>query len=323
MNKIKKIAFLTSGGDCAGMNTAIRSITRTALYHRIKPFAVMYGYKGLIGGYFQEFNRRSVSNIINRGGTLIKTARSAEFMTKKGRLKAAKNLKKHRIDGLVVVGGNGSFQGAHALCNESDIMCIGVPGTIDNDINGTDFTIGSFTAVDVALDAIDKIRDTATSLERIFVVEVMGRESGYIAMRVAIAGGAEEVLLPDKKPDISGICREIKSAYSKGKVSWILIVAEGAGHGHKIAKTIEKKTGYETRVTVLGHIQRGGSPNAIDRVLASRLGSAAVTALMNGETDKMVGIVSNKVVLTDFATACKKKQESDKELYRLLKILEA
>ena len=323
MTKIKRIAFLTSGGDCAGMNTAIRSITRTAVYYGIKPFAVMYGYKGLMNGDFKEFNRRSVSSIMNLGGTIIKTSRSEEFMTKKGRAKAVRNLNRHKIDGLVVIGGNGSFQGAHALCNESDIKCIGVPGTIDNDINGTDFTIGSFTAVGVALDAIDKIRDTATSLERIFVVEVMGRESGYIAMRVALAGGAEDVLLPETKPDFKGICREIKLAYKKGKVSWILIVAEGAGHGHKIAKRIENITGYETRVTVLGHIQRGGAPDAIDRILASRLGSSAVTALMNGETDKMVGIVSNKVVLTDFEAACRKKKESEEELYTLLKILEA
>jgi 6-phosphofructokinase 1 len=323
MKKIKRIAFLTSGGDCAGMNTAIRSITRTAIYHGIRPFAVMYGYKGLMEGNFHEFNRRSVSSIINLGGTIIKTARSEEFTTKKGRLRAIENLKKYEIDGLVVIGGNGSFKGAHALCKESDIRCIGVPGTIDNDINGTDFTIGSFTAVGVALAAIDKIRDTATSLERIFVVEVMGRESGYIAMRVALAGGAEDVLLPKAKADLNGICNEIKTAYQKGKVSWILIVAEGAGRGHDIAKDIEKTTGYETRVTVLGHIQRGGAPDAIDRILASRLGSSAVTALINGESDKMVGIISNKVVLTDFAIACRNKKESDKELYKLLKILEA
>jgi 6-phosphofructokinase 1 len=323
MTKIKRIAFLTSGGDCAGMNTAIRSITRTAIYYGIKPFAVMHGYKGLMYGDLEEFNRRSVSSIMNLGGTIIKTARSEEFTLKKGRAKAIKNLKRYKIDGLVVVGGNGSFQGAHALCGESDIRCIGVPGTIDNDINGTDFTIGSLTAVDVALEAIDKIRDTATSLERIFVVEVMGRESGYIAMRVALAGGAEDVLLPEKKPDLNGICREIKTAYKKGKVSWILIVAEGAGQGHKIAKQIEHITGYETRVTVLGHIQRGGAPNAIDRIIASRLGSAAVTALIKGETDKMVGIVSNKLALTDFATACRRKKEYDEELYKLLKILEA
>jgi 6-phosphofructokinase 1 len=321
--KIRRLAFLTSGGDCAGMNTAIRSVTRASVYYNIMPFAVMHGYKGLMNGDFREFDRRSVSSIMNIGGTIIKTARAEEFTTKKGRKKAAANLKKYEIDGLVVIGGNGSFKGAHALCNEHDIKCIGVPGTIDNDINGTDFTIGSFTAVGVALDAIDKIRDTATSLERIFVVEVMGRESGYIAMRVAIAGGAEDVLLPEVKPNLSGVCKEIKSAYKKGKVSWILIVAEGAGHGHKIAKYIERITGYETRVTVLGHIQRGGAPNAIDRILASRLGAAAVDAIVRGETDKMVGIISNKVVLTDFSIACRKKQESDKGLYKLLKILEA
>ncbi|MDD5503939.1 MAG: 6-phosphofructokinase [Candidatus Omnitrophica bacterium] len=320
---MKRLAFLTSGGDCAGMNSAIRSITRTALYYGIKPFAVMRGYDGLIKGDFVEFNRRSVSSIINLGGTIIKTARSGEFMTKKGREKAVKFLKNYDINALIVIGGNGSFQGAHALCLESDIRCIGVPGTIDNDINGTDFTIGSLTAVGVALDAIDKIRDTATSLERIFVVEVMGRDSGYIAMRVAIAGGAEDVLLPESKPDITAICSEIKAARKKGKVSWILVVAEGAGHGHKVAKTIERLTGYEARVTVLGHIQRGGAPNAIDRILASRLGSAAVTSLIEGASDKMVGIVSNKIVLTDFAIACEKKKDSEDNLYRLLKILEA
>ncbi|MDP8292440.1 MAG: 6-phosphofructokinase [Candidatus Orphnella occulta] len=321
--KIKRIAVLTSGGDCAGMNTALRSVVRTAIYNGIKPFAVMHGYKGLIEDNFVEFNRRSVSNIMNRGGTVIKTARSEEFTTKRGRAKAINNLKKHKIDGLVVIGGNGSFKGAHLLSAESDIRCIGVPGTIDNDINGTDYCIGSITAVGVALDAIDKIRDTVTSLERIFVVEVMGRECGYIAMRVALAGGAEEVLLPEIKPDFKKICQEIKAARKKGKVSWILVVAEGAGHGHKVAHNIEKMTGYETRVIVLGHIQRGGSPNAIDRILASRLGSSAVTSLIEGESDKMVGIIANKVILTGFAEACKKKQEADQNLYSLLKVLEA
>ncbi len=321
--KINRIAVLTSGGDCAGMNTALRSIVRTAIYHGMKPFAVMRGYQGLIGDDFAEFDRRSVSNIMNRGGTIIKTARSEEFRTKSGRTKAIKNLKKHKIDGLIVIGGNGSFKAAHLLCEESDIRCIGVPATIDNDINGTDYCIGSITAVGVALDAIDKIRDTVTSLERIFVVEVMGRECGYIAMRVALAGGAEEVLLPEIKPDLKKICREIRSARKKGKVSWILVVAEGAGHGHKVAHNIGKLTGYETRVIVLGHIQRGGAPNAIDRILASRLGSSAVTSLIEGESDKMVGLIANKVILTGFAKACRKKQETDHELYKLLKVLEA
>lgn len=321
--KIKRIAILTSGGDCAGMNTALRSVVRTAIYHGIRPFAVIHGYRGLIKGNFTEFNRRSVSSIMNLGGTIIKTARSEEFKTKGGRLKAIKNLNKHKIDGLVVIGGNGSFRGAHLLCEESGVKCIGVPATIDNDINGTDYCIGSLTCVGVALDAIDKIRDTVSSLERIFVVEVMGRHCGYIAMRVALAGGAEEVLLPEIKPDFKKICKEISSARKKGKVSWILIVAEGAGRGHKIAYNIQKMTGYETRVIVLGHIQRGGSPNAIDRILASRLGSSAVTALIEGETDKMAGIVANRLVLTSFSQACKKKIETDEKLYELLKVLEA
>jgi len=323
MKKMKRIAVLTSGGDCAGMNAAIRSVVRTAIYYDIKPYGINRGYKGLINGDMKEFNRRSVSNIMMHGGTILKTARSEEFRTKKGRRKAIDSLKKKKIDGLIVIGGNGSFKGAHALCRESDIKCIGIPGTIDNDINGTDYTIGSITAVGVALDAIDKIRDTVTSLERIFVVEVMGRECGYLAMRVALSGGAEDVLLPEVKNDINKICREIKAAHKKGKISWILIVAEGSGRAHNIARVITKKTGYETRVTVLGHIQRGGSPTAFDRILASRLGAAAVTLLMQGESDKMAGIVANKLVATDFSYAYKKKEESDQELYSLLKILEA
>jgi len=324
MRKLKRIALLCSGGDCAGMNTAVRSVTRTAIYHGLKVFAVTYGYQGLINGEFTEFNRRSVSNILNRGGTIIKTARSEEFKTKKGRAKAIRNLNKYKIDGLVVIGGNGSFKGAHALCKECGVIkCIGIPGTIDNDINGTDYTVGALTAVEVALDAIDKIRDTITSLERIFVIEVMGRDCGYIAMRVALAGGAEEVLLPGVKYDINKVCHEIKAARKKGKISWILVVAEGAGSAHNIAKTIEKKTDYETRVTVLGHIQRGGSPNALDRILASRLGADAVRLLMEGESDKAAGIVANRLVTTPFSIACQKKQESEEELYSLLKILEA
>ena len=324
VKKLKKIALLTSGGDCAGMNAAIRSVVRTAIYRNIIPYGVSRGYTGLLEGDLVEFNRRSVSNIMNRGGTILKTARSKEFRTKEGRKKAIKVLKENDIDGLVVIGGNGSFKGAHALCKGSNIKCIGVPGTIDNDINGTDFTIGSATAVGVALDAIDKIRDTVTSLERIFVIEVMGRDCGYIAMRVALAGGAEDVLLPEVKPDLNKVCREIKTAHKKGKVSWILIVAEGAGNAHDVAKNIEKNTGYETRVTVLGHIQRGGAPEAFDRVVAARLGSAAVDMLIKGQTDKMVGVIGNRVVATSLKKACsKKKDKIEKELYRLLKILEA
>jgi 6-phosphofructokinase 1 len=305
------------------MNPAIRSVVRTAIYNGIKVFGIMHGYQGLINGEIKEFNRRSVSNIINLGGTILKTSRSEEFMAKKGQHKAVNNLKKYKIDGLIVIGGNGSFQGAHKLCKDWGVRCIGVPGTIDNDLNGTDFSVGSITAVDVALDAIDKIRDTVSSLERIFVVEVMGRECGYIAMRVALAGGAEEVMLPDLKHDIDKICAEIKTAHKKGKISWILVVAEGAGRAYDVAKIIEKKTGYETRIIVLGHIQRGGRPSAFDRILASRLGAAAVTLLMQGETDKMVGIMAGEIEATDFSYACQPKKDTNRELYKLLKILEA
>ena len=305
------------------MNAAIRSVVRTALYNGIKPFGVMRGYEGLIAGDMKEFDRRCVSNILNHGGTILKTARSSEFMTKGGQRKAVNNLKKNKIDGLVVIGGDGSFRGANVLCKDYGIRCIGVPATIDNDINGTDYTIGSTTAVGVALDAIDKIRDTVTSLERIFVVEVMGRECGYIAMRVALAGGAEDVLLPNVKNDLNKICGEIKSAHKKGKVSWILIVAEGAGSAQSVARTIEKKTGYETRVTVLGHIQRGGTPTALDRIIASRMGAAAVTLLIQGETGKIIGIIADALEATEFSYACQKTKDTNRELYKLLKVLEA
>lgn len=320
--RIRRIALLTSGGDSSGMNAAIRSVVRTARYHGIRVFGVMRGYEGLIKGDFTELNRRSVSNIIVLGGTMLKTARSEEFKTEKGQRKVVNNLKKRKIDALVVIGGDGSFRGAHILSTRWGIRCIGVPATIDNDINGTDFTIGSNTAVGVALDAIDKIRDTVTSLERIFVVEVMGRECGYIAMRVALAGGAEDVLMPDVKYDLGQVCREIKAAHKKGKVSWILVVAEGAAKAHNVARTIEKKTGYDTRVTVLGHIQRGGRPTAIDRILASRLGAAAVTLLMQGETDKVVGVISDQIEATELSYACEKKKDNYRELYKLLKVLE-
>ncbi len=324
VGRIKRVAVLTSGGDCSGMNAAVRSVVRTAIYNGLSIFAIMRGYKGLMAGEIKQLNRRSVSNIINTGGTILKTARSEEFKTKKGQKKAVRQLKKLKIDSLVVIGGDGSFRGAHALCKTWGINCIGVPATIDNDINGTDFAIGSDTAVNVALSAIDNIRDTVTSLERIFVVEVMGRNSGYIAIRVAVSGGAEEVLMPEMKPDIDKICKEINTAHKKGKISWILIVAEGAGSAYNIAKIINKKTGYETRVTVLGHVQRGGRPTAFDRILAARMGAKAVELLMEGESDKMVGIVTDEVKAVDLSLACEKREDIDKNLnlYNLIKVLE-
>ncbi len=315
---------MTSGGDCSGMNATLRSVVRSAIYNGLSVLGVMRGYAGLMKGEIVELNRRSVSNIINRGGTILKTARSEEFKTKKGQRKAAQQLKKLKIDGLIVIGGNGSFKGAHNLYRNWGINCIGVPATIDNDVNGTDFSIGSDTAVNVALEAMDKIRDTVTSLERIFVVEVMGRDSGYLALSVALSGGAEEVLIPEIKFNLNKICQEINSAHKKGKISWILIVAEGAGKAHDIARIIEKKTGYETRVTVLGHIQRGGCPTAQDRILASRLGAKAVELLLQGESDKMVGLVADEVKVVDLKFACQKREDIAKslDLYRLIKTLE-
>ncbi|MFH0731544.1 MAG: 6-phosphofructokinase [Candidatus Omnitrophota bacterium] len=329
MSRIKRIAVLTSGGDCSGMNAAIRAVVRCAIFNGLSVFGVMRGYEGLIKGDMKQLNRRSVSNIINMGGTILKTARSKEFMTKNGQRKALRQIAKFKIDGLAIIGGDGSFRGAHILCADYGVRCIGIPGTIDNDINGTDFTIGSDTAVNVALDAIDKIRDTVSSLERIFVVEIMGRECGYIAARVALAGGAEDVLMPEMKFDMSKICREINAAHKKGKLSWILLVAEGVGSAHEVAKIVQKKTGYETRVTVLGHIQRGGRPTAQDRILAARLGAKAVELLIQGESDKMAGIVSDRVMAVDLEFACNQKsnvEENTKkniELYKLTKILEA
>lgn len=322
--KIKRIAVLTSGGDCSGMNATLRSVVRSAIYNGLSVFGVMRGFEGLMNGEIVELDRRFVSNIISRGGTILKTARSEEFKTKKGQRKAAEQLKKLKIDGLIVIGGNGSFRGARDLYRNWGINCIGVPATIDNDVNGTEFSIGSDTAVNVALEAIDKIRDTVASLERIFVVEVMGRDSGYLAIRVALSGGAEDVLIPEIKFNMNKICREINAARKKGKVSWILIVAEGAGSAHDIARIIENKTGYETRVTVLGHIQRGGRPTARDRVLAARLGAEAVELLLRGKSDKMVGIVADEVKVVNLKFACKKKKDLRKslKLYRLIKTLE-
>ncbi|MFH1644785.1 MAG: 6-phosphofructokinase [Candidatus Omnitrophota bacterium] len=322
-SEVKRIAVLTSGGDSCGMNAAIRSVVRTGIYYGLKVYGVFYGYEGLINNDLKELDRRSVSGIVNRGGTILKTARSERFRTESGQKKAVHTLKKNKIDGLVVIGGDGSFQGAHVLAKDWGVKCVGVPGTIDNDIEGTDYTIGSDTALSVALDAIDKIRDTVTSLERIFVIEVMGRESGYIAMRSALAGGAEDVLLPDVKFDMDKICEEIKAARAKGKVSWILVVAEGAAKAQEIADIISKNTSYETRISILGHIQRGGTPTFMDRILASRLGAAAVKLLLQGDTDKMVGIVSDQVEVTPLEYATRKGKEAYKNLYELLKILEA
>ena len=314
-----KIAILTR--DCAGINASIRSVVRTAFYHNIEVVGVLKGYDGLIDGELLPLNRRSVSGIINQGGTILKAARSKRFRTESGQKQAVQTIHDNDIDGVIVIGGNGSLTGAHILATQYDIPVIGIPATIDNDINRVDLSIGSDTAVNVALDALDKIRDTATSLERIFVMEVMGRNCGYIALQVALAGGCEEVLIPEMDSNIESTCKEIQASYDKGKVSWIVVVAEGKAKAQDIADTITKKTGLETRVAVLGHIQRGGRPTAIDRILAARLGNYAVDVLRNGVTDQCVSLKNDMLTTISLGVAIQPKDIDVNGYYKLIKIL--
>jgi len=316
---VKKIGILTR--DCAGINSAIRAVVRTACHYNIEVLGVQRGYEGLINGETINLDRLSVSGIINLGGTILKTVRSKKFLTEAGQEQAVKTIKENNIGGLIVVGGNGSMRGAHVLASKYNIPTIGIPATIDNDICGVDLAIGTNTAVNVAVDALDKIRDTATSLERIFVVEVMGRDCGYIALQVALAGGCEEVLIPEKDFDKKKMCEEISEGNTKGKISWIVIVAEGKAKADEIAKTIIEGTGLETRVAVLGYIQRGGSPTAIDRIIASRLGSYAVEVLRRGETDKCVCLKDNRLDTVPLEKAIQPKQLEIEPYYRLIKIL--
>lgn len=321
---LKRLALLTSGGDSPGMNACIRAVVRSAASKGIEVFGVMRGYEGLIDGEFKTMGLRSVSNIITQGGTVLKTSRSERFLKKEGRKKAVDNLDKYKINGLIVIGGNGSFTGAHILQQEWLGNIVGVPGTIDNDLSGTDYTLGADTAVNTALGAMDKIRDTVHSMERIFVVEVMGREEGFIAIRTGLAGGSEDVLTLDTDYKINDMCDDIREGRKKGKVSWIIVVSEGVATGAEIAKLINDNTGFETRHVTLGHIQRGGSPTAFDRILGARMGAAAVEALINDEKDKMIGIEADAIVLVDFIKACQhspKKIALDRELYRLTKLL--
>lgn len=322
--KIKRIGVLTSGGDAPGMNAAIRSVVRCAMHRGLEVKGVMRGYEGLIQNETIDMNARSVSNILSRGGTILKTARSKEFMTKEGRAKAYATVKKNALDGLIIIGGNGSFKGAHALWEEFKVPNIGVPGTIDNDITGSDYTIGAHTAVNTALDAIDKIRDTVTSMERIYVVEVMGRHDPFIAIRVGLAGGAEDVLFPHTQYDTGDMCDDIIAGRKKGKISWIIVVSEGVAKASDVAEMIKKKTGFSVRAIVLGHVQRGGSPEAFDRILASRLGYEAVEAILKGSTDAMVGVVSGKLKISPYKKACEKDHKKvtlDNNLYKLTRIL--
>ncbi len=319
MDRMKRIGVLTR--DCAGVNAAVRAVVRTAAHYGIKVLGIIRGYNGLIDGDLIELDRRSVSGILSRGGTILKTARANRFFTEEGQIQAVKTIAENNIDGLIVIGGNGSLTGAHILAAEYDIPVIGIPATIDNDISGVDMSIGADTAVNVAVEALDKIRDTATSLERIFVVEVMGRDCGYIALQVALAGGCEEVLIPEKETAMAKICADIVEGSRQGKASWIVIVAEGSAKGSDVAKTIIKETGLETRLSVLGYIQRGGVPTAFDRLLAARLGSQAVELLKQGETDKCVSLKDSQFITIPLETAIQEKTIDYERDYRLIKIL--
>lgn len=286
---VKRIGVLTSGGDAPGMNAAIRAVVRKAIFHGVEVYGVVGGYAGLISGNFRKLEVGSVGDIIHRGGTFLFSARCEEFKTKEGQQKGIEQLKKHNIDGLVVIGGDGSYMGAKAL-TEQGYPCVGVPGTIDNDIPGTEFTIGFDTALNTVIDAIDKIRDTATSHERTFIIEVMGRNAGDIALWAGLAGGAETILIPEEGFNLEEIVGRLKKGQERGKKHSIIVVAEGVASGVEIGKLIEENTDFDTRVSVLGHMQRGGSPTAQDRVLASRLGAYAVELLVEGKGGRAVGI---------------------------------
>jgi len=321
---IKKIGVLTSGGDAPGMNAALRAVVRACKYYEITSVGIRQGFEGLIQNDMIELGPRDVKNIINQGGTVLKTARSDDFRNEKGRAKAYENLKKNEIDALVVIGGDGSFTGANIFHQEFGIPFIGVPGTIDNDIFGTDYTIGYDTALNTVIEAIDKLRDTATSHDRVFFVEVMGRDAGFIALNSGIASGAQDILIPEEKDSVQDLCKSLERSEETGKKSSIVVVAEGEQLGgiYEIAKLVKSRhPEYDIRVTVLGHIQRGGSPTCQDRVLASRLGIAAVEGLLENKTNLMAGIRSNKVVFTPIEEAIKKHNEIDKELIKVANIL--
>ena len=313
---MKKIGVLTSGGDSPGMNAAVRAVVRKAIFHEMEVYGIYHGYEGLINGDIRRLELGSVGDIIHRGGTMLHTARCPEFKTEEGQLKAIEQLNKVGIEGIVIIGGDGSYLGAKAL-TERGFPCIGVPGTIDNDIPGTDFTIGFDTALNTVIDAIDKIRDTATSHERTYVVEVMGRNAGDIALWAGLAGGAETILCPEYDFDMEEMIGKLNRGHERGKKHSIIVVAEGVGSAMEISKQIEAKAGFETRVTVLGHVQRGGSPTAADRVLASRLGARAVELLLEGLGGRAVGIEQNKLVDYDIIDALSKKHTIDKKMYDL------
>jgi len=317
---LKRIGVLTSGGDAPGMNAAIRAVVRKGIYHGLELYGIKYGFQGLMEGNIEKMEIGSVGDIIQRGGTALFSARSEEFKTDEGQQKAIEQLEKFGIEGLVVIGGDGSFRGAEALTKKG-FPCIGIPATIDNDITGTDFTIGFDTALNTVIEAIDKIRDTATSHERTYIIEVMGRDAGDLALWAGLAGGAESIIIPEKKEDFQDIIDRLKRGHERGKKHSIILLAEGVGSGFDYGEKIEKETKLETRVTVLGYIQRGGSPSATDRVLASRLGGRAIELLMDGKAGRMVGIEYNRLVDYAFNDIFNGSNTIHDEMYRLSKEL--
>lgn len=317
---MKTIAVLTSGGDAPGMNAAIRAVVRTGVENKLRVMGIQRGYSGLINGEIFEMERHSVADIIQRGGTILRTARSKEFMTEEGRKKAVNILRAFGIDGLVVIGGDGSFKGAREL-SKMGICTIGLPGTIDNDLAYTDFTIGFDTALNTVLDAINKLRDTSSSHERVSIVEVMGRDCGDLALYAGVAGGAESIIVPEKEFNVDKLCRTILEGKLRGKLHNLVILSEGVGAAGELAKIVQETTGIDTRATVLGHIQRGGSPTAADRILASRLGARAVELLLEAKSARVVGVSGNKLIDYDIEEALSMTSKFDEELCKVANIL--
>ena len=323
-NGIKRIGVLTSGGDAPGMNAAIRAVVRACVFHNIEVDGIFQGYTGLIAGDFKRLNERSVARILGRGGTILKSSRSKEFYEAEGRAKAAEQLKKHGVDALITIGGNGTFTGAHMLYKEHGIPVMGIPGSIDNDLFGTDHCIGFDTATNTVVDAVDRIRDTATSHNRLFFVEVMGRNSGFIALKAGIAAGAIAIILPEDEMSVDELVDTLKASEESGKSSSIVIVAEGSksGGAYEIAKKVtEKYAEYDTRVSVLGHLQRGGAPSCYDRVIASRMGVAAVEGILQGRKDVMVGIVNDNESYTSLEESITRRNMPNRDELRIARIL--
>lgn len=317
---MKKIGVLTSGGDSPGMNAAIRAVVRKAINHDLEVIGIKNGYSGLIEGNFEKMAVGSVGGIIQRGGTILFSARSKEFLTKEGQEKALEQLKTHQIEALIIIGGDGSLRGAEAL-TKLGFPCIGIPATIDNDISGTDFTIGFDTALNTIIEAVDRIRDTATSHERTYVVEVMGKEAGDLALWAGFAAGAESIVIPEKAESIEDITIRLKRSYDRGKKYSIIMLAEGVGTANEYAEKIQEHTGLETRVTVLGHTQRGGSPTALDRILAGRLGAKAVELLLGRVSGVMVGMINNKIVYHNISDVFTMEHQFNEEMYNVSKQL--